>query len=171
MYWYDNIELYNELNSTSYTEIVFINSGDVHWADKDTMITTVLGSCVSVCVWHPEKQIGGMCHIKMPGKSNNPTVAKTNYIYAHDAIQYLNNKIKATGLDKNEFIISIYGGSTIIQNTSTLEQIDIGINNSAYAKDMLRRLGYKISHEETGGTKNRKIRFDIKTGKVEVIEK
>ena len=32
----------------------------------DHMITTILGSCVSVCLWDQARQIGGMNHILLP---------------------------------------------------------------------------------------------------------
>ena len=31
-----------------------------------TRISTLLGSCVSITLWHRAKRIGGMCHYMMP---------------------------------------------------------------------------------------------------------
>ena len=41
---------------------IFLQPGEFYWSDAFTRIRTVLGSCVALCVWHPKKNIGGMCH-------------------------------------------------------------------------------------------------------------
>ena len=45
---------------------VFLNPGDFHFAGGHTRIRTLLGSCVSIALWHPERKLGGMCHFILP---------------------------------------------------------------------------------------------------------
>ena len=46
---------------------VKILPGQYHAARGQGAITTVLGSCVSTCLWDPVERIGGMNHFMLPG--------------------------------------------------------------------------------------------------------
>jgi len=37
---------------------IFLQPGELYFGDRHTRIRTVLGSCVSVVFWHPEKLLG-----------------------------------------------------------------------------------------------------------------
>ncbi len=47
-------------------ETVVLRPGDFHFGGGHTRISTLLGSCVSITLWHPRRLIGGMCHYMMP---------------------------------------------------------------------------------------------------------
>ncbi|MDD9922345.1 MAG: chemotaxis protein CheD, partial [Boseongicola sp.] len=36
----------------------------------DTVISSTLGSCVSICLWDPKARVGGMNHMLLPDSSN-----------------------------------------------------------------------------------------------------
>src|SRR5438309_537789 len=50
-------------------EAAKILPGQYHAAADDSLIVTVLGSCVSACLWDPVLRIGGMNHFMLPGAS------------------------------------------------------------------------------------------------------
>lgn len=41
---------------------VYLRPGDFCFGEGRLRITTLLGSCVSVVLWHPTQAHGGMCH-------------------------------------------------------------------------------------------------------------
>ena len=45
---------------------VFLQPGDFHFGAGRTRISTLLGSCISITLWHPARLIGGMCHFMLP---------------------------------------------------------------------------------------------------------
>ena len=47
-------------------EAAKILPGQYHAAADGVMIVTVLGSCVSACLWDPRLRIGGMNHFMAP---------------------------------------------------------------------------------------------------------
>ncbi len=49
---------------------VNIGIGELHVATEPTVISTILGSCVSVCLFDPVGKAGGMNHILLPGKAD-----------------------------------------------------------------------------------------------------
>ena len=47
---------------------VFLQPGDFHFGAGRTRISTLLGSCISITLWHPARLIGGMCHFMLPSR-------------------------------------------------------------------------------------------------------
>ena len=41
---------------------VVLRPGDFYFGGGRTRISTLLGSCVSITLWHPQRHVGGMCH-------------------------------------------------------------------------------------------------------------
>ena len=52
---------------------VFLQPGDLFVADASYRIRTVLGSCVSITLWHPGSACGGMSHFLLPTRGNELT--------------------------------------------------------------------------------------------------
>ena len=48
------------------TRAIYMHAGQFIVATEPTQITTILGSCVAVCVWDPVARIGGMNHFMLP---------------------------------------------------------------------------------------------------------
>ena len=48
---------------------IYLFPGDIYWGDSQTRIITILGSCVSITLWHPQRREGGMCHFLLPSRN------------------------------------------------------------------------------------------------------
>ena len=60
---------------------IYITQGeDAVGADPETVITTILGSCISICLWDSEARVGGMNHLLLRSSKN---VAARNVAGAH----------------------------------------------------------------------------------------
>jgi chemotaxis protein CheD len=70
------------------TSEIVLQPGDWHFGDENTRIRTVLGTCVSVVLWHPALRIGGMCHYMLPGRSPH-TGGELDGRYADDAFRLM----------------------------------------------------------------------------------
>ena len=46
--------------------VKFIGINEWHVETNHLTLSTTLGSCVSVCLWEPSRQIGGMNHFLLP---------------------------------------------------------------------------------------------------------
>jgi chemotaxis protein CheD len=71
-------------------EAVKILPGQYYAATGHGAITTVLGSCVSTCLWDPLKRIGGMNHFMLPGdgeSASSPVTASARFgVYAMEVL-------------------------------------------------------------------------------------
>jgi chemotaxis protein CheD len=49
---------------------VKIHIGEIYTSSEPAVVETILGSCVSVCLFDPVRKTGGMNHILLPGKAD-----------------------------------------------------------------------------------------------------
>lgn len=143
---------------------VFLQPGDIYWGDPETRIRTILGSCVAICVWHPEKKIGGMCHILMPTRMNRPTDATFNGQYADEAMHMLLLAIYRSGTKASEYTVKIFGGGNMFL---AIEGKDaIGSRNIKAVRELLAAYNLKPAAESLGGNFYWRLHLDLWTGNV-----
>ncbi|MCQ2249984.1 MAG: chemotaxis protein CheD [Bacteroidales bacterium] len=124
-------------------------------------VTTILGSCVAVCLWDRYLGIGGINHYMLP-TWNGMELASPKY--GNIAIERLVERMQQLGCQKKNLVAKVFGGGEVISvSTSTLH---IGERNIMVADDMLDKLGIPIVGRSTGGNNGRKIIFNTHTGEV-----
>ena len=142
-------------------ETKFIQQGDLIVSnDKNLEIITVLGSCVSVCLYDKILKIGGMNHFFLPYCINNCNLQNK---YGEYAIPNLIKGMLKLGSDKKDIIAKIYGGAKVIKSSQ-----DIGQKNIDIAKQILSKYDIPILSENINGTFGRKIFFSIDSGNIRV---
>ena len=75
---------------------IFLNPGEFYFGDRDVRIRTILGSCVSITLWHPKLLIGGMCHYMLPSRQGRET-KRADGKYADEALGLLFEEIRRGG--------------------------------------------------------------------------
>lgn len=125
------------------------------------LVTTVLGSCVAVCLWDKYLQVGGINHYMLP-LWNGKGLASPKY--GNIAIEKLIAKIEEMGSNRRNLIAKVFGGGEVIQ--SNISQFHIGERNAQIALDMLKEAGISIQGSSLGGKLGRKIIYHTGTGAV-----
>ena len=117
----------------------------------EEVISTILGSCVAVCLWDPERSIGGMNHILLPD-----TQAGSDGMdrFGGAAMEFLVNDLVKRGADRDRLRAKVFGGASMLSGKS-----DIGARNAAFAEAYLEAEGIPCDAENTGGTAARQVRF------------
>lgn len=135
-----------------------IQPGEYRVSGLDEEIATVLGSCVSVCLYDERMRVGGMNHYMLPemppGATNSPK-------YGREAITRLLNDVVRIGGIRSKIVAKITGGSTI-----GLEKCNVSQNNVKFADTMLASLGIPVVARDVGGHNPRKVVFYPTTGKL-----
>ncbi len=131
------------LKKTIYTEQLYVSDG------RDFEISTILGSCVAVCLYDPVLKIIAMNHYLMPFWNGE---GLKSLKYGNISNERLILQFLAAGGKKNRVIAKIFGGASI-----NIKGIDIGKNNILIAKEVLQNNGIQITAEDTGGYVGRKI--------------
>ncbi len=142
----------------------FIHSGQLYIAVNPTYIHTVLGSCVSVCLYDSKRKISAMNHYLLPLWNNDGLQSPK---FGNIAIIKLIEAMEAVGCERKNLVAKVFGGANpniSHQNESLL----IGRKNMQVAFDILDEYKIKIVAQDLGGIYGRKIMMDSQTGKVQL---
>lgn len=136
-----------------------INPGG--WAvERQRPISTLLGSCVAVCIYDPVLRMGGINHFMLPSRLHSSN-ADTDIVLSGDyAMEILLNALLGKGARKERLIAKAFGGGTIV----TSIQMAIGERNTAFAKEWLAREGIPLAASDFRGPWSRKVIFVPSTG-------
>jgi chemotaxis protein CheD len=149
----------NSLIHTNY----FLEAGYLFLATKSTVISTVLGSSVSVCIYDRKRNVGGINHFQFPfiGESNQATAKYGNVATIALIRMMVNNGSKIKHLEAQ-----ILGGAY----NRKVSPKNIGLENIMTARKILIREMISIASEDVGGEKGRKIVFNTNTSEIAVIK-
>jgi chemotaxis protein CheD len=139
----------------------FLYPGTLFVADKPYYITTLLGSCVAVCLYDQRLKIGGMNHFLLPNWDGKGLASPK---YGNIAINQLIDKMERLGSRKRDLISKTFGGANVLGNNGNIFQI--GERNIKIAGDLLDDCGIPVKAASTGGLLGRKIIFNTMTGEV-----
>ncbi|WP_165218098.1 chemotaxis protein CheD [Affinirhizobium pseudoryzae] len=127
--------------------------------DPDRIFSTVLGSCVSACIYDPLAGIGGMNHFVLPrGGDKAPVTQK--YRYGDIAMASLVDSLCRNGARAERLVAKLYGGRLRDDSGG-----DPGALNAEYAKHFLRMHRIKLIEASLGGQVARWVTFHPTTGK------
>ena len=153
------------MNQPDFFIEIFLQPGDFYWGDKDTRIRTLLGSCISVSFWHPQKLEGGMCHFMLPSRPNTGD-GGLNGKYADEAFLMFFSEMNKNGTRPDEYEIKMFGGSNMFSGLPQKQEGIIGERNIQAARELLDRYHLKLSSQDVGSTLHRRIYFDLWDGSV-----
>ncbi len=153
--------------STQTHEKIILHPGDFCFTENPVHIHTLLGSCISITLWHPVSHIGGMCHFTLPkymGKRLPNT--KLDGRYAEDVMQMFKQEVAKRHTDITEYEAKIFGGGNMMRDSG--ENIDdtVGTRNAAAAMQLLMAEGVNILVAAVGEFGHRRLVFDVEKGEV-----
>lgn len=141
---------------------VTLKQGEVYTSSTPALVSTVLGSCVSVILYSPDARMGVMCHAMLPcGTDGDPLR------YVESAVKHLYDRLSANSGRSAGFEAKLFGGSDMLaQSTRVNGSLSVGRQNVEAAFKAIERLGLRLSASDTGGVRGRKIFFYSETGEV-----
>ena len=147
----------------------FLKPGYIYLPKENTVISTVLGSSVSVVLCDRSHKVGGINNFLFPfTKSRNKSTA----LYGNVAVTTLIRMMKSNGVKMSRIQAQIFGGAFNPEYSSK----DVGRANINVARQVLLTHEIEIVSEDTGGRLGRKIVFnttdcEIATLKVEQLRR
>lgn len=125
-------------------------------ADPSVVMSTILGSCVAVCLFEPRAAIGGMNHFLLAGTDN---AESDDLKYGINAMELLINRVLREGGERKLLRAKLFGGACMTDHSR-----DIGQSNADFAREFLNREGIFCVSESLGGKQARRIQFVPSTG-------
>jgi chemotaxis protein CheD len=142
-----------------------VGVAQVRMAKEPTVLRTILGSCVGVCIYDRMKKIGGLAHILLPLDTANGANPEK---YADTAIPLLVQMLIKEGAKKEFLSAKIAGGASMFKFESNVTLGQIGDRNVEETKKMLAKLQIPLLEEDTGGNSGRVIDFYLTDGHLKV---
>lgn len=138
----------------------FLYSSTLYVDRRATQIQTVLGSCVSVCLYDQVLRYGGMNHFMLPIWKGEGLASPK---YGNIAMEKLIEKMLQLGSKKSCLVAKVFGGA---QQLDEMIHYNIGKRNIEVAEEVLKEYGIPIVASNVEGTTGRKIIFHNDTGLV-----
>ena len=139
-----------------------IGPGEVYATQRNMVIVTVLGSCVSACMRDPTSNVGGMNHFMLPyheGEPDGPLSESARY--GAYAMEVLVNHLLSLGARRDRLEAKIFGAGRIIPGMS-----DVGARNANFAMEYLEREKIPVLAQDLGRDEASKVYFFPRTGRV-----
>src|SRR5258708_23544702 len=137
-----------------------IGPGEYYITQRDMVIVTVLGSCVSACMRDPDDKVGGMNHFMLADRDvDGPLSASARY--GAYAMEVLINQLFALGARRERLEAKVFGAARVLPGMS-----DIGERNAAFAIEYLKRESIRVVAEDLGSEEPCKTYFFPRTGRV-----
>lgn len=149
--------------------IAKILPGEIYVTKHEEIVSTVLGSCISACIWDEKMGVGGMNHFMLPlkrdqnGRSGWQKNASYTNRYGNWAMEFLINEVMKNGGFKDNLKVKIFGGGKIISAMT-----DVGESNIKFALEYLHEEQLNLVSQDVGGPWPRKVMFHPTSGRAQI---
>ena len=128
------------------------------WAiEPERPLSTLLGSCVAVCLYDPQARVGGLNHFMLPNIRRNSNDDVDTLLSGSYAMESLLNALLMKGAKKIRLQAKAFGGGTIINTTG--DSLSIGLRNANFTREWLNREGIPLKASDFLGPWSRKVLF------------
>lgn len=139
--------------------MTYVHPGHLHVGRGDERVTTILGSCVAVCLHDPHAGLGGLNHFLLPHSTND---GESSPRYARPAIERLVDLMLKEGARASRLQASVIGGARVL--LAFPDGDHLGLRNAAAATAVLASLRIPVRSSDVGGDRGRKLVFTPRDG-------
>jgi len=144
--------------------------GEYLVTEEPIMVSTVLGSCVSVTFFHEPSQLAAIFHAMLPSQQlHREASLKEPGKFVDTAIATILGEFSAHGVRTVQIQTKLFGGAFTIdpdRKTAIRNIVDVGAKNVEIARQLLESHGLAPLKENILGQRGRKIFFYTATGDV-----
>jgi len=145
------------------TQRVYLHPGQMALGSEDSSITTILGSCVAVCLHDTVQRIGGLNHFLLP----RAPLGENSTRYGDVAMRRLLDEMMMRGSQFRHLQAKVLGGACVLKANQG-RAADLGRANARAALDALNDAGIPVVLEDLGGQRGRRVLFHAGSGDVQV---
>ena len=136
---------------------MYLAPGRLYASADDAQVTTILGSCVAVCLWDAHAQVGGVNHFLLPnGAPASPR-------FGDSAVPMLIERVLALGAHRGRLAAKVFGGACVL-DAFRGDAAALGARNVQVAHATLRAAQIPVVGRDVGGDRGRRLMFDVRTG-------
>lgn len=149
---------------------VYIHPGEACFSSDPIVVTTVLGSCLSITMYSGKIKYAGISHCQLPNcRSSNMNCdnCQDPFKYVNCTIMHMVKKFEQMHIKRNDIEVKIFGGADIFKSASGENRINsVGRQNIQTALETLAMFNMRAITSDIGGELGRKIFFLTATGDI-----
>lgn len=130
--------------------------GEFFVTKKPMLLRTVLGSCVSVCLYNRFNGHAAMNHFLIPSASYQEMQTDPGKC-GKSSCEMIVQALMDADPNVSHYTAQVFGGANMFDLADSIG--DLGERNARIAEQVLTEYRIRIIHQETGGTKGRSIYF------------
>ncbi|WP_082497925.1 chemoreceptor glutamine deamidase CheD [Pseudorhodoferax sp. Leaf267] len=135
--------------------------GEYFVSSDEIVMMTVLGSCISACLWDTRARVGGMNHFMLPEGGGDEGFGR----YGSYAMELLINEMLKCGARRESLQAKIFGGAQVMANFTTM---NVGERNTSFVIDYLQTERIPLLSQDVLDIYPRKVCFFPSSGKAMV---
>ncbi len=146
---------------------LFLMPGQMHFGSRVGSLRTLLGSCVAITLWHPQKRIGGMCHYLLPKrvrKMGEPSDGR----YGEEAVAAMVDHIRYHKTSPKDYVAHLYGGADTMPEGTNFK-FNVGESNIELGWSLIDQYGFQLQAVDVGDDVPRTVTLTLATGGVEMV--
>jgi chemotaxis protein CheD len=144
--------------ASGHTTEHFLYPSAIYADVRASRVQTILGSCVSVCLYDQISGIGGINHYMLPWWTGTDLPSPK---YGDVAISRLIEKMLMIGCQQKNLVAKLFGGAD--QHSMGHESFNVGMRNISAAEKILKMEQIQIIARSTGGSTGRKLIYHTDT--------
>jgi chemotaxis protein CheD len=138
--------------------------GQFYFGREPGSIRTLLGSCVALTLWHPQRRIGGMCHYLLPERQRSAAQPPDGR-FGTEAIALLVDQLTRAGTRTADYEVHLYGGADTLPDHLT-HKTQVGVRNIELGWTLVDKHGFQLVGVDVGDNVPRTVRLDMRSGEV-----
>jgi chemotaxis protein CheD len=145
-----------EIRSTTY-----LHPGRLFVSPDPVAVTTILGSCVAVCLFDPVAGIGGVSHYVL---HHGPEDASDSLRFGNLAVPELIERLLGVGAKTGKLRAKLFGGARVLGGGKEAG-LHLGAKNVEVARRLISAFLIPLVAEDVGGRRGRKLIFHTDGGR------
>lgn len=161
---------------------VFVQPGDLFVGDDSFRPRTLLGSCVSITLWHPASRRGGLSHFLLPNRGQGGPEAPRSQAgpgslttrpdsaldarYGDEALELMLRQLRQQGIAASQLQAKIFGGGDMFPDQAQSGRMQVGRRNGLAARALLEEASIRVVSASLFGIGHRQVIFDLGSGDV-----
>jgi chemotaxis protein CheD len=145
---------------TSERATAYLHPGEVFVSPDSHAVTTILGSCVAVCIWDPITRIGGINHFLLPTFTGQGIASPR---FGNIAVQELLTQLSQLGSQRRNLLGKLFGGACVLEAFRQRKH-HLGLKNIEVARHLLESESIPLVGHDVGGQRGRKLIFHTDDG-------
>jgi chemotaxis protein CheD len=139
----------------------YLHPGRLFVSPDPVAVTTILGSCVAVCLFDPVARVGGVSHHVL---HHGPEDATDSLRFGSVAVPELIEQVLGIGAKREKLRAKLFGGARVL-GPGKKTGLHLGAKNVEVARQLLSAFVIPVVAEDVGGQRGRKLIFHTEGGR------